>query len=276
LSEGSGPFREQFERHLALIEDVIRKICRRQCLDEHEAEDFFSSAMIKLMEDDFAVLRKFRGEASLKGYLFTVLNAHFLNFRDQRWGKWRPSAAAVRLGPEAVLLERLTTRDGHSFDEAAEIMRANHGSALSTEELAALAAELPNRLPRRFEGEEAVAQLSVDGAAAERALANRESAPLAAKLAKTLSAELARMTPEDRMLLRLRFHDGLSVAAIARVHGGEQRKLYQRLYKLAGQLRKRLERDSIMDREVIELLDNGGFQLHIDFGSENFSGRLSC
>ena len=38
--------------------------------------------------------------------------------RIAEWGKWRPSAVAKRLGPTAVLLDRLLTRDGRPFDDA--------------------------------------------------------------------------------------------------------------------------------------------------------------
>ena len=44
-----------------------------------------------------------------------VIQRLFLDARIAKWGKWRPSVSARRLGGVAVLLERLLTRDGLSL-----------------------------------------------------------------------------------------------------------------------------------------------------------------
>ncbi|MGH8186413.1 MAG: hypothetical protein ACREUC_07605, partial [Steroidobacteraceae bacterium] len=75
-------------------------------------------AFLKLIEHDYAVLRRFEGASSLRTYLTVVLHRVLLDQRNREWGRWRPSAAAYRNGPLAVRLERLVTRDGLTPAEA--------------------------------------------------------------------------------------------------------------------------------------------------------------
>ena len=102
-----------------------------------------------LIDDDYAVLRKFRGKSLLKTYLSTVIANLFRDHLIRKHGKWRPSAMARRRGREAAQLERLLFRDGLSVTEAVEILKRNAGVEQSREELTTLAAELPVRLRSR-------------------------------------------------------------------------------------------------------------------------------
>ena len=103
---------------------------------------------LRFIENDYAAIRKFRGESSLGTYLTVVVAMLVRDYRVQRWGRWRPSAAARRLGDVAVRLETLVRRNGQAVHEAAETLRIvlyhqarsgirhrNDGSELSPEML---------------------------------------------------------------------------------------------------------------------------------------------
>src|SRR5262249_26292549 len=94
-------------QHLPWIERAAGGLCRRHALDPDECDDFASYTKARLLDDDYAVLRKFRGESALTTYLTVVLSMFFRDYRVSRWGRWRPSAAARRRGPLAVRLETL-------------------------------------------------------------------------------------------------------------------------------------------------------------------------
>ena len=115
-----------FLDNLALIERIVRTVGRRHHLSAVEQEDFAGFVSVRLLENDCAVLRKFRGKSSMWTYLAAVIERQLLDFIYERWGRWRPSATADSIGPVAVLLERLVTRDGHTLEEAMEIIRTNH------------------------------------------------------------------------------------------------------------------------------------------------------
>lgn len=229
-----------FLEALPLIEATIRFICRRHHCRPEEAEDFASVAHVRLIEDDYAVLRKFAGRSSLRTYLVVVLGRVFLDFRRQRWGIWRPSAEARRLGPAAVRLDVLVHRDGLGLDEAIEVLRTNEGVAASPEELRELAARLPQRTTRRVEGEEALTTLSVPEDVERRAL-SVELEARARKLRDALHAARASLPAEDALILRLRFESDFTVARIAQTLSLEAKPLYRRLGRLLHDLRERLE-----------------------------------
>src|SRR4051812_18706679 len=91
--------------------DVIARICRAQArryrLSEDDAEELTAAVRLRLLADDYAVLKKYAGRGSLKAYLEVVIRRTFLDRRIAEFGKWRPSTAAKRIGRVAVLLEQL-------------------------------------------------------------------------------------------------------------------------------------------------------------------------
>src|SRR4051794_1597158 len=97
----------QLEQHLGWIRRRAAALCRHDRLDADETDDFVSVALTRLVDDDYAVLRKFRGDCALTTYLTVVLAMLYRDFRVSRWGRWRPSAEARRRGPAAVALETL-------------------------------------------------------------------------------------------------------------------------------------------------------------------------
>lgn len=254
-----------------MIEGLLRRVAARRCLSADEAEDFSSWARVKLLEDDCAILGKFRGRSSLKTFLVTVLQNLFRDYRIAKWGKWRPSAKAKRLGVDAVRLETLLYRDGLSFDEAAEILRRNHGVSASIAELAELAGELPPRMPRRTVGEGALgtlaelAELAEDGGVDAR-VRDEERWAAAERTEEGLGGALRGLDPEDRLILKMRFEDGLTVATIARTLGLDQKPLYRRIERCLSALRAGLEQRGVAAETVTELLGWNRLELRVDYG----------
>src|SRR5688500_3157528 len=116
--------RELFETNLALIDRLLGAVCRRNGFPPDDSEEFGSWARLRLIDNDYAILGKWRGESSLPTYLTAVIVNLFRDYRIQIWGKWRPSAEARRLGPAAVQLEKLMGQDGRSFPEAVAVLRS--------------------------------------------------------------------------------------------------------------------------------------------------------
>src|SRR5262245_46902863 len=133
-----------FLENLETIERIIGAICRRHVLVGDDRDDFDSYVKMRLIEGDYAVFAKFQGLSSLTTYLTVVITRFFQDFRTSRWGRWRHSAEANRLGPVALTLEILIYRDGHSVREAIQILRSRGGDLPTDRELIELAARLPN------------------------------------------------------------------------------------------------------------------------------------
>lgn len=239
-----------FANTLSSIDDSIRIVCRRYHCNADDAEEFAAVARLRLIENDYAILRKFGGRCSLRTYLSVVVGRMFLDFRRQRWGVWRPSTEARRLGAAAVRLDVMLHRDGLSLDQAIQALRTNEGVALTPDELAALAARLPSRGRRRRDGEAAASPPPVAADDVERAALVGEREARARALRTALHAALAGLGTEDALILRLRFSDDFTVARIATTLGLEAKPLYRRLGRLLQVLRAEVEARGFRGRDL--------------------------
>jgi RNA polymerase sigma factor for flagellar operon FliA len=246
-----------FLDNLPLIERVIDSVCRRKGCRGEEKEDFASVVRLKLMEDGYARLRKFKGPGKLSTYLTATVVNLFLDFRIEKWGKFRTSAAAQRLGWEAEALETLRVRDGFSDDEAIRKLQDDSGSRLSSQELEDLLARLPPRTPRRFTGEEELSSLGSDGEVEER-LRDREQGARFEELAAALDRALRTIADEEeRLILKMHFRDGFSWTAISKGLNLPRRQLYSRKDACLKSVREALKAEGWEWDEVCEVVNWG-------------------
>ena len=227
---------EQFLSNLPTIDGLVQIVCRRHRLSRADAEEFASIVRLRLIEDDYSVIRKFRGGSSLRTYLAVVIARLCLDYRAACWGRWRPSQGARRLGPVAVRLEKLMVRDGLSFDEACASLPAAD-QAVGPARLRAFADTFPVRAKRRWVE---IDNLE-DGAAGtidpEVGALMHDDRRVTAALGGALKA----LDPADRRLLKLRFSNGMSISSIAKREGLDQASLYRRVAGLLKKMRRELE-----------------------------------
>jgi RNA polymerase sigma factor for flagellar operon FliA len=245
--------REQlFLSELALIERVIAWVCSRRCLRGVDAEDFASTVKLRLIENEYEILGRFEGRSSLRTYLTVVINRIYLDYQTQRFGKWRASAEARRLGPVALRLESLLYRDGLTLDEARGVLQTDYQVAESREALHELSLKLPRRTPRR-----AASHTDQDLPVPAVGLSTIEQAErqiLAERTFLALRKALGRLPARDRIVLRLHVESGLSVADVARALGEEQKALYRRRDAAFKRLRADLAAAGIGCGDARELL----------------------
>ena len=271
MSEVPAPSaRELFETHLPLVHDLSRYVCHRHRLRQEDAEDFSSYTLLKLMEDDYAVLRSYEGRSSLRTYLTIVVHRLFLDFRVQKWGKWRPTAGVRRLGVTAMELDRLLSRDGQTLENAVEILHARPDNSLTREKLFALASHLPQRQRPRFESIDELDCVATDGGGEER-LQDQERERASQRIAALLAKALGELPTEDQLILKMRYEDGSTVREIATALHLETRPLYTRFEKCHRRLRSRLEKSGITWHEVTFILGWSGADLELafDFGRKS-------
>ncbi len=246
--------RALLELHHDLICRQLDRLGRQSGLPAHEAEELRSWALYRLVEDDYRILASWTGRSSFATYLTVVLVNLARDYRIHLWGKWRPSAEAKRGGPAALLLERLWGRDGLSLDEAIARIRTELADPPSREQLEEIAARLPRRVGRRRVGEDELERIAVDGQVAA-GLERREEAGLADRTREVLRTLLRALPAEDRLLLRLHFRDGLTLAAIAPAFGKPQRSLYGRRNRCLRNLRRGLEQAGLGSCPAVEIDD---------------------
>jgi RNA polymerase sigma factor (sigma-70 family) len=241
-----------FLDHLDVIERIVAIIARRHSMSAADAEEFGSWSRGRLMDSDYAILRKFGGRSSMATYLSVVLSNLYRDYRNSVWGRWRPSAAAVRFGPLAIRLEELVSRDGCSVREAVAILKSRGASATDAE-LTRLAARLPFRSNDRTVSVEAVEESLAAPQSSLRTLDDER-----AQIEHALLASISELPDEDRVITRMRFWDGLSVADIAKALRVDQKPLYRRIETIQRRLRDTLARHGITQQRAQEVLAEEG------------------
>ena len=245
-----------FLSQLVVIERVISFVSSRHHLPGLDADDFASHVKLKLIEDDYGILRKFQGRSSIRTYLTVVIQRLFLDYRISAWGKWRPSAEAARAGAIAVLLEQLIGRDGYSFEEACELLETNHQVTASRSDLAAIAGRLPIRIRRKFESDAALAQMPSDQPPVDDVLTEQERTATAARVGVALKSAMSGLEPQDRLILALRFEDGRSIVEVARMLHLDQKALYRRLDRVMKALRGALHAEGVDGAVALEIFES--------------------
>ena len=261
----SGDFERLFVSELPTIERAIAFIARRHRLGIDETEELTSIVHMRLIEDDYAVLRKFEGRSTLRTYLTVVIQRVFLDYRVTLWGKWRPSTQAKREGATAILLERLTGRQNLGFDQACTLLETMHGVDVDRAALHELYDRLPRRPRRHFVREEALAQAPSAAPGADRLVTAAYRARVAIRTSKLLASVIAGLQPEDRLILKLRFVDGLTMGEVSRAIAGgrpvDPKTLYRRVRRLLDDLRAALQRRGVDGGEVLDALGTADVML---------------
>lgn len=244
--------------NLPLIDRIAAALARRNGLVGDDATEFPSWIKLKIVEDDYAILRKFRGESALSTYLTVVIAMLARDYRVQRFGRWRPSAAAQRSGPVAVKLETLVRQKGYRLDQAGELLRTSGDTELSDRELGALLSRCPMRSPMRpvVVGDESLATAEAEGAA-DVLVVTDETEQQRRRAWRALDDSLAAFPPDDRLVLRMKFWDEMSVADIARALSIEQKALYRRIDRLLVELKRRLTVAGVTAEHWRELVTAG-------------------
>jgi RNA polymerase sigma factor for flagellar operon FliA len=237
---------ETYLQHLRTIERIAAFVARRHYLQASEAEEFVQEVCVRLLDDNYAIIRKFEGRSSFPTYLTTVIGRLFAQWRVEQWGKWRPSAEAKRLGDKAVTLELLLSREGYTFSEAVRVLTTPASSCYTIEELEAIYLRLPVRNPRPIVvSEERVPDvIKVEADAYDRMEAG-DRARVWRRASQIIDDVIQGMDPEDRLILEMRFWHDQKVPEIARKLHLEQKKLYKRFDRLFLVLRRELEKAGI-------------------------------
>jgi RNA polymerase sigma factor (sigma-70 family) len=194
------------------IQRLTRSIGRRHRLPEADLDDFVSRVWVHLMKNECRALRQYRGDASVLTYLHRVITRVLLDERNSQWGKWRPTAAARRAGPQAIERDRQAWRNRDP--ERRRIVRV---------------------VPL-----EGGADWIGPGSSPDHGIVTRDLRSKIEVLGAALASAIRELSAEDQLLLSLRYCGGASVASIAIRFGLDQKRLYRQYCALHAHLRRSL------------------------------------
>ncbi|MBW1712017.1 MAG: sigma-70 family RNA polymerase sigma factor [Deltaproteobacteria bacterium] len=204
----------------------IEAVCRRRFPDGNEADECYIYVLDGLRDDDCRRLRSFQGRASLKTYIYTLINSLASDFKRHKYGRKRIPKMVSRLGQWAEAVYRFVCWQKYSYQEAYEMVSLEglfEGSFSQFLKRVNPLKEAPCRENPRF--------VSVDDDEARAPdLADPQANPLEQLLTKLdhqrrlTAARIIRETtaqlPEiDQLLVKLVYGSDLSVAAAGRSAG---------------------------------------------------------
>ena len=270
--EGEALFLEIMPR----LEDLIRQTCFRRRLGTQEREDLRSLVFEHLIDRNYRVLRSFEGRSLPTTFLRTVIRRLLIDQRFRSQGRWRPSATARRLGPVGILLDQLLHRDGFTHREAIEIAQQELGEQATRSEIFEICLRLPARPPRQRAGELEIETLKAP-VGTDWLLFSRERVGMAERIETDLNEAFEALEPDERLILKLRYHDGLSVRQIGERLGLDPKPLYHLCNRCLGKLRSCLAERGIRWREIREVVEATDTELCFDYGlgSGSETGRAN-
>jgi RNA polymerase sigma factor for flagellar operon FliA len=241
-----------FLANRAVIESAIRYVCRNRLRGDH-AEEFAADVRLRLVENDYAILRKYKGQSSLPTYLTTVILNMARDYLSKLWGRWRPSAVAKRAGPVGVRLEQLLIRDKAPLEQALAIVARECGP-IDRAALEKLAARFPQRTRRQYDGEELLEDIAASTPDPFDLLVRDEEAARFERVKARLKELLAGLDSSVRLALTLKFEQGMKVSDIARLQRVDAKPLYRLIEDALRKMREVLEAEGITASVLREIL----------------------
>lgn len=254
------------EANLELIKRKIRYFAYHYRLDD--PDDFEGDVMVKLLDNDCAVLRAFKGQSSVGTYLSVVVERLALDSRTRVKGRWRPLAEVQRLGPLAIELDKLLHHGGRTLDEAVTLLGAKH-EGVTRKSLEELARKLPQLAPKSH----AVPFDDVDPNDLSRPpnvdaqLLADERRLKASKISLVVSAFMTGLPEQDRLIIQFRYRGEMTVAQIARMFALDQKATYRRIERINREIHRKLERAGITSSDVNDLIGHDEIFVHFDLGN---------
>jgi RNA polymerase sigma factor (sigma-70 family) len=243
--------REAWTEFLTLYSDRIYTAARRGTEDEESAADCYLFICEQLSKSDFRRLRRFQpeGPARFETWLGVVCRNLCLDWLRSRHGRNRPFRSLQRLSSFDNEVFRLHVQQGMTLNETFnQLLQQNPAITASDVEAADEHIEQALSSRQRWSLQQRAGErqsISIDDRDADTPVEPEDPHP-SPELAmvdqedrRKLGTAIDRLAPEQRLLIRMRFEEGLSLAEIARLTGaGDAQRIHHRLTQALGELRK--------------------------------------
>jgi RNA polymerase sigma factor for flagellar operon FliA len=243
-----------YKDHLKQIKEVISIICRKHSMRADEEKDFAQQVHLQLIENDYRILRSYKGNSSLNTYLHTVISRIFI---DQVRIKWHPSAEAKRIGETAIELEKLIYRNQYSVHEACQILAANPSTAIDENAAHDLLGRLHVKTPRLNKVDDSEERLSILPDPApdpETRIVHKQFMRKRQQMIAIIGNIIPSLSSEDKLLIKLLFLSGHRISKIARLLGKDDHQLYKKTQSILQTMREAVADAGIVESDIREIL----------------------
>jgi len=245
--ESSRAWTEFLHRYSSLVLHVAKQYA----FDSDQAEDCFLYVCEALIGDEAKRLNKFdaRHGSSFKTWLITIVTNLCIDWHRSFFGRQAMPAAIQKMPDLEQWAYRCRVEQGLDLQTCLVVLR-NRFPDLSREQLSRAMASIHNALsPKQRWRLASLAQrnrpANVDNYAPDR-LRERSASPREfaqqVQQRKVLNAALSRLTSQQRLLLRLRFEQDLTLAQVARIAGlGDLHQARRAIESALSELRNLME-----------------------------------
>ena len=250
---------EAWTEFLALYSDRIYKTARLTTTVEETAADCYLYICEQLCRGGFKRLLQFRpdGPAKFETWLAVVARNLCLDWLRSRFGRDRAFRSLERMTPFENEVFRLHVQQGLSLEETFAQLKPRNPD-VTAEDVEAADGRIQQALSprqrwllrqRSAERETVSVDTSGEEGAVDVELEDPHPSPelelITGEDRRRLDNAMARLAPEQRLLIRLRFEEELSLAEIARLTGaGDAQRAHHRLNLALSELRKFLRNPS--------------------------------
>ena len=244
---------EEWRLFLAEYSTTILSVVMHIEQDSESVPDCFQFVCERLSADSFRRLKKFRagGPAVFSTWLRAVVRNLCLDWRRKQFGRHRLFKSISRLSGFDQEVFRQLYKRRVSFDEAFESLRSTFPDLTHTqlnESVARIDKELTTRQRRLLDAPPLTRPTSVSWSEADPSHDFQDPAPspeaqaVAAQRSRALRRALAHLPQRDRLLIRLRFEQELTLEQVAKLLDlGNAQRVERRIKAVLMQLRKELE-----------------------------------
>lgn len=262
----TGQAREGWSEFLAHYSDQIYKTAYLTTSDKEEASDCYLHVCEQLSREGFKRLLRFKpeGKAKFETWLSVVVRNLCFDWLRKRFGRRRPFRSMQRLPVFENEVFQLHVRQGMRLEETFAHLKARHPDT-TLQDVEAAAARVEQALSPRhrwllqqYSAERETVRIGVaeeNGAMAIDPVDPRptpEIELLEREDQQRLSEALGKLEPDERLLIRLRFEENLSLAEIAKLTGADDaQRAHYRLTMVLSKLRKFLTPGSLKTAERV-------------------------
>lgn len=238
---------------------------------ENEALELSNQVLDILRQNNYHVLREFKGNAQLTTYLTAIISRRTVDLIRKKLGRGREKERAKDLGNTGLLLYQRVIKDGHPLRDVYDELRTNGNFPGSLEELEAMLRKIKGKNPGSHQPGAAngnngtsVVKNGTSINEEEYVIPDTKSDPQALLMEKQRQQEIhqvirdiiAPLSGEERLLLRMRFpfHEDEkpgSVEQIANALGITPKAVYKRITRLMKKCRQQLDRRGIRINELL-------------------------
>lgn len=271
-------YNHMINNHIEFIEKQCFKAVRLKLGDrispgntlniENEALELSNRVLDTLRQNNYRVLKEFKGNAQLTTYLSAIISRHAVDLIRKKLGRGREKERAKELGDIGLTLYQRVIKDGYSLQDVFNELRDNRKFPGSLEELEAKVLKIKGKNPGGIDwgdcNHSSVIKngTSIDGD--EYVIPDTKSDPQVIFMEKQrhqeidniIQAIISRLTGEEKMLLHMRFpftedEKPKSVEQIAAVLAITPKAVYKRLTRLMKKCKEHLDQQGVTVNELL-------------------------